>query len=327
MKLTDVIEQFILDAENRGRSEGTIGIYRRILCLLLSWLDQLGVTELEAITVALLRQFVNFLITSDSDKRFPEAVQRGRLAASTAGMYVSYMKAFFQWCVNEELISASPASRLQKPKTLKKVVQALTPEQIETVLAACDTETLNGFRDYVMILLLLDTGMRVSELCGLRLSDVQSRYVKVDGKGQKEREIGLHPDVGKLLWKYIHKYRMQYGIHDEHVFLGSKGPLTVSGVETIFDNIEKRSGLTGVRLHPHKLRHTFSKRYLKRGGDIFKLSRELGHSSVQITGNVYLGDFKSSDAREDHEQYSPISDVKIGKVKEGKRGKQNRKAK
>ena len=81
------------------------------------------------------------------------------------------------------------------------MVSALTPEQIEKVLAACDTETLNGFRDYVMLLVFLDTGMRISELQQLCLSDVHSRHVKVHGKGQKEREIGLHPNVGKLLWK------------------------------------------------------------------------------------------------------------------------------
>ena len=76
---------------------------------------------------------------------------------------------------------------------------------------------------------------------------------------------------------------------------------------------------------PHTMRHTFSKRYLKNGGDLFKLSRELGHSSVQITGNVYLGDFKSEDARQDHDKFSPIEDMRLSRIKDGEKKKTRRK--
>jgi integrase/recombinase XerD len=72
------------------------------------------------------------------------------------------------------------------------------------------------------------------------------------------------------------------------------------------------------------MRHTFSKRYLKNGGDLFKLSRELGHSSIQITSETYLADFNSTDAREDHDRFSPLGDVKLGKVKDGKKGKRDK---
>lgn len=324
MKLVDVLDQYMIDAENRGRAEGTIGIYRRHLGLLLRWLEELGVVDLEAVTLALLRQFLNFLINSDSSKRFPDAVQKGKLEASTVGLYVTSIKTFFQWCVHEELLTSSPAGRLKKPQTPKKVRTTLTPEQVEQLLAVCDTSTRAGFRNYVMLLLLLDTGMRVSEMCNLCLSDIHPRYVKVHGKGQKEREIGLHPDMSKLLWKYINKHRVLFGVEDDHLFVGEKGPLTVSGVETIFDNLEKQAAIANVRVTPHVMRHTFSKRYLKNGGDLFKLSRELGHSSVQITGNTYLADFNSTDAREDHERFSPLGDVKFGKVKDGKKGKRSK---
>jgi integrase/recombinase XerD len=151
--------------------------------------------------------------------------------------------------------------------------------------------------------------------------------VKVHGKGQKEREIGLHPNVGKLLWKYIQKHRGSYGFESDRVFLGQRGPLTVDGVEAIFGVIERKSGVTGVRVSPHTLRHTFAKFYLKRGGDLFKLSRELGHSGVQITGNFYLGDFKSSDAREDHDRYSLANDVKVDRMKIDKKSKRGNNSK
>lgn len=321
MKLTDVIDQYLMDCSNRGRTEGTLNNYGRSLGLLVRWLESLGVTELEAVTLPVLRQFLHFLMTSDSSERFPNAVLQGKLEPSTVSVYVAGIKAFFQWCVNEDLLSTSPAARIRKPKMPLKVKPTLAPEHIERMLAVCDTETRAGSRNYVMLLLLLDTGMRLSELCGLRVGDVYPRYVKVSGKGQKEREIGLHPDMSKLLWKYINKHRPLFGIEDPHLFVGERGPLTPSGVETIFNQIEKATGLADVKITPHVMRHTFSKQYLKNGGDLFKLSRELGHSSVQVTGNIYLSDFRSADARLDHDRFSPISEVKFGRMKDGKKKK------
>lgn len=324
MKLTEVIEQYMIDCENRGRVEGTLELYRRDLGLLVCWLERVGVSELEGVTLALLRRFLNYLLNSGSDERFPHATIRGKLSPVTVGVYVAIIKAFFQWCFEEELLDTNPAVRLSKPKAPQKVTPTFTPEHIERMLAACDTETRSGLRDYVVLLVLLDTGMRVSELCSLRLTDVHPRYVKVMGKGQKEREIGLHPEVGKVLWKYIQKHRGSYGIEDDHVFLGERGPLTPSGVGIMFKEVGRKAGITGVRVSPHTMRHTFSKQYLKQGGDIFKLSRELGHSGVQITQRYYLTDFNSNDARQVHDAYSPISGVKLRKTQDGKKSRKRK---
>ncbi len=318
MKVTEVIEQYLIDCENRNRSDGTVQIYRRQLGLMVRWLDGQGVQELEAVTVPLMRQYLNYLKHSDSSERYVQTVQQGKLSDATLGTYVSTVKAFFQWCVMEDVLSVNPAARLRKPTMLQKVRPGLTPDEIELLLACCDQSTRAGYRNYVMLLVLLDTGIRVSELCGLRLSDVHQRQIKVQGKGQKEREIGIHPDVSKVLWKFIYKHRGAFLVESEYVFIGEKGPLTVNGIETIFDKLEKESG---VSVTPHKLRHTHSKEYLKQGGDLFKLSRELGHSSVQITGNIYLSDFKSADAIQDHEKYSAVNVVRFGRPKDGKKSK------
>lgn len=320
MKLTEVFEQYMIDAENKGRADGTLVIYRRMIGLLMSWLESKDVVDIECVTLALLRQFLQFLNTSDT--RFPKAIVDGRLSPRTVANYVTTIKAFFHWSYEEELIPADPSARLKKPKIPEKVIRAFTPEHIDRMLATCDTETMTGFRDYVMLLLFLDTGMRLSELRGLKVSDVYTRYVRVFGKGSKEREIGLHPEVSKLLWKYIQKYRGQSEC--EQVFLGERGPLTNSGIESIFARIKDESGITDVRVSPHTLRHTFSKQYLINGGDLFKLSRELGHSNVQITGKTYLGDFNSSDAREAHDSHSPVGKMHLARVKDGKKARRRR---
>lgn len=94
------------------------------------------------------------------------------------------------------MLDANPSKRLVQPKAPDYLIPTFTPEHIEKMLAACDQKTKEGFRNYVLLLVLLDTGMRVSELCGLRVNDVyvsgaSGAYVKVFGTGRKEREIGL----------------------------------------------------------------------------------------------------------------------------------------
>jgi integrase/recombinase XerD len=322
-----VIEQYMTDCSNRGNDEKTQKLRWRLFGWLVPWLEKKGVTELEDVTLSLLRQFLSFLLQSGtSDRCEVEAKSYSdKLASSTVAMYISYLKAFFSWCYQEEYVEKDPAARLKKPKVPDKVVAAFTQEHLDKLLEVCDTGTNNGFRDYVILLVLLDTGMRVSELCGLRLSDVYPKYVRVDGKGQKEREIGLHSDVSKLLRKYISKCRPSYASNSEYVFLGRQGPLTISGVEYIIKKLKNKSGIDISRATPHVFRHTHSKQYLKRGGDLFKLSRELGHASVQVTAKIYLGDYKSSDARDDHDKYSPIEDIKPKGLRDNKGGGKGKK--
>ena len=142
------------------------------------------------------------------------------------------------------------------------------------------------------------------------------------GKGRREREVGIHPDVGKLLWKYIHKYRKPKNPDEKILFLGatrSTGhPLSSAGVKQMVDRVKKATGIANMRVSPHVFRHTFAKMYLQAGGDIFSLSREMGHSSVQIT-NVYLQDFTSSDARRHHTTFSPINNVRLRKNQKRKK--------
>jgi len=322
-----VLQQFILDCESRLIAS-SLKLYRRQLGVLVGFLASRGIVELEDVKIADLREYIHFLSHSeDNTVLYPNARRRIKKnpGASTVASHVRVIRAFFSWCVDEELIEKSPAARLAMPKVSKHVVVTFSIEHIDKMLASCDVSTVQGFRDYVILVLLLDTGMRVSELAGLRLPNVYSRYVKVMGKGLKEREIGLHPDVSRLLWLYIQKYRDSSAYPDEdRVFLGRKGALTVEGIEQVFQRVAAASGIEGVRISPHTMRHTFSKQYLKNGGDLFKLSRELGHSDVQVTGRVYLGDFKSSDAREDHGSFSPVGDINIMKSKRGTK-KQNKK--
>src|SRR5437660_634858 len=216
-----VIHHFLLDCKVRRFSKHTLLNYTQHLNSLAYFLGTLGITELEQVTVNHLRKCMDLLMNT------PVKGSRGRvptngatLSISSVRGYVRVWKAFFNWCYQEELVEKNPVTRLSLPRPTKRVVSAFTTEQVEKMLESCDLSTEIGFRDYVILLLLLDTGVRLSEICGLRVHDVHDTYIKVMGKGRKEREIGLHPDVAKLLWKYIHKHRHPKDPNEPVLFLG-----------------------------------------------------------------------------------------------------------
>lgn len=320
MQLREVLNQYLLDREVRGQTRETLLWYRRRLGFFVSSIEQEGVTELEQVQIGHLRQFIQRLLTTKANERHPNKPAKEQvLSAQTVRGYVRSIKTFFRWSVDEDLLDVSPAARLVQPKAPEFIIPTFSQAHIEAMLASCNQTEQLGFRDYVLLLTFLDTGMRLAELCGLRVVDVHDRYVRVFGKGRKEREIGIHPEVGKLLWKYIHKYRNPSDPAEEGLFLGQAGePLKLSGVEQIFKRLRQKCGLDGVRVSPHTFRHTFAKMYLEQGGELFKLSREMGHSSVQVTEG-YLKQFRSTEARLEHTDFSPIGRIDLKKTKRPKK--------
>ncbi|MBA2393439.1 MAG: tyrosine-type recombinase/integrase [Ktedonobacteraceae bacterium] len=315
-----VLQHFLMDVDNR-LGDLTLPSYTQRLKLLVQLLGDLcSVTEIEQVETKHLRQCVQHLLTVpvyDHGRRTER--DDNILSISTVMGYMRVWKAFFSWCYQEDLINANPASRLKFPKAPKKITSAFTDEHIEKMIAVCDTSTHSGFRDYVILLLLLDTGIRLAEMAGLTLDDIHDGYIKVTGKGRKDREIGIHPDMSKLLWKYVQKHRHIRNENERALFVGTKGAMTGPGISYVIKRIKKDSGLSDIKLTPHVFRHTHSKMYMENGGDLFKLSRELGHSSVQIT-KIYLEDFGSTEARKDHNAYTPLSFIQL-KKHTGKKGK------
>src|SRR5262249_59172915 len=128
---------------------------------------------------------------------------------------------------------------------------------------------------------------------------------------------GLGPTAARALWKYLHQYRPHLinSEHERHVFVGYRGiPLLRNVVNQLLERIGKAAGIQGVRLSPHTFRHTFARGWLENGGEIFKLSRVLGHSEMQTT-QIYLRDFQSREARADHTQFSPVERPPLGNLK------------
>ncbi len=327
MKLTEAVNHYLLNLKVRRCSPHTLEAYGySLLCLVELLLSLCGVTELEQVTVHHLRSCVDHLLT------VPVALQKSRrppasgltYAVSTVCSQIARWKSFFNWCFKEELIEKSPVLRLEFPKGEERVIDAFAEDQLQKMLDMFDLSTPLGFRDYVIILLMLDTGVRRAEVVTLRVEDVHDTYIAVFGKGKKERQIGIHPDLSLLLWKYIHKYRRPVSLGESALFLsignGHAGrPLGRGGIGGLMGRLKEATGIDDVRLSSHTFRHTFACLYLDGGGDLFSLSREMGHSDIKTTER-YLKSFKSSNARKHHSTYSPLNRVKL-RSQRGSKGK------
>jgi site-specific recombinase XerD len=323
MLISEAMQGHMMDAQIEAQvSPRYVELKRQRLGYFVEWCEKQGATSLEAITPNVLRAFIIHLQGVKAYELNPHRPTEDKpLSPVTIKGYMLIVQAFFSWCEREGLLEGrpNPTRRVPRIKVPKYVIQTFTPEQMAAMLDACDTETPLGFRDYAMLLVLMDTGIRVSELCGLALEDVHDGYLTVFGKGAKEREVGLGPTASRALWKYLHQHRPRLinSEHERHVFLGYRGiPLLRNGVNQLLQRIGERAGISGVRISPHTFRHTFARGWLENGGEIFKLSRVLGHSEMQTT-QIYLRDFQSREARVDHSQYSVVERHHLGKLKRG----------
>jgi site-specific recombinase XerD len=319
MKIQDAIEGFLLDRRPQC-SDDTMRWYKQKLGRWRRYMDSVGVTTIEQITVGHLRAFIVEIqqTPADAENPFKPTKEDGSTISDlTVHGYAQVVKTFCRWIYQEELVDKDPSARLAMPKVGKYVIEPFSVEHLEAMLSACDKRTPLGFRDYTMVTLMADTGIRLSELIGLTLDNfyqVNSQgksHIKVLGKGKREREVGVSPQVAKLLWKYTRMYRQPRNPSDKHIFLGRYGkPMGKRGIEDVISRLREAAGIDDVRCSPHTFRHTFSTMYLEQGGTLEKLSRELGHSKTSVT-EQYIKTLPLSVARQDHEEFSPIRRLKI----------------
>ena len=154
--------------------------------------------------------------------------------------YAQVIRGFFAWCDREGLSPDVISKRVKLPRVESKVIEIFTPDQLKRLMAACNREPYSTlrFRGRAMLAMFLGTGIRASELCTLTLDrlmidsrDPRNSYIKVKGKGRKEREVGLPASTVEHINHYLRRYRRPESI-DEHVFIGRRrNPLTTSGLD------------------------------------------------------------------------------------------------
>lgn len=297
MLVAEALEEFRYSILNL--SPKTQSWYLDALTVFASWCAQEHIS-LEKLRAVDIRRYLD-----EQRKRInPRTGQP--LSTYTVHGYAESIKVFLNFCVREEgldeLVSEKLPRRIEMPKVDIRVIPSFTDDQIRRLLGACSRELdpALAYRNRAIVSVLLDTGCRAGELGGLTLDAVHitpyDAFIRVFGKGRHEREIGLGKEARAALHKYITRYR-KAPKEERHVFISQKGkPLTVSGLGQLIQRLGEWARVDGT--HCHRFRHTFATRYLAAGGDIYKLSRLLGHASVSITEN-YLRSYRQSEARKD----------------------------
>ena len=317
--LETLLQSYRLQAETEGKSAKTIGIYTTAVTILRNFLEQNRLpTDVTEIGVQEFRRFILDLQGAKTYRDHPfTPPQQKRLTGHTINCYLRAIRAFWSWLASEGIIETNPFDKIRVPKPPKKVILPFTEEQLRSLLAVIDDHAPIGFRDQTIILTLLDTGLRVSELAGLKLADanLNDRSLKVCGKGAKERVVPIGGTVQRAMARYINRYRPRSANQlAEYLFLTRTGePLTANRVEGIVEAYAKEAGIDGVRCSPHTFRHTFAINYLRNGGDVFSLQRILGHGTLDMVRNYV--NLAQSDLQAAHLRCSPVDNMRLKAAK------------
>ena len=229
----------------------------------------------------------------------PSVPETGRCAI-TIVTYARSVRAFCHWMVCKGYLEQTPFGKAIMPKAGKKVLHLIEPGECERLFLACragaDSDASverTATRNRAILWVLLDTGMRVSELCGLRLVDVdrEQRALLVQRRGGKARWLMLSPNAWYQLLSYVERYRPKEMLveggraQEDHLFLSEwSRPLTSKSITLLFDRIKKRAGISDKPVSPSVLRDTYAVRYLQAGGQPEALLERLGlHHPASIT--------------------------------------------
>lgn len=229
---------------------------------------------------------------------------------------VRALKAFSSWLFREGYIEQNILSNVKLPKVPIKIIEPLMASEIDRLVSFHNQLTALGSRDVAILITLLDTGLRISELANLPLEDahVEEGYLKVVGKGNKERIVPLGGLSQRILYRYLFHFRPEpYSPTDNYLFLTLDGShLTSNAIRLILTRWGKKAGVP--RLHAHLCRHTFATSFLNQHcGDVFRLQQILGHTSLEMVRR-YVHYASTQDMMQGHVS-SPIDHLDLKQLK------------
>jgi len=313
MHIRKAVEGYHIDLLADGKSPATVRWYMHKLRYFTEYLEAQGLP----VEAGLLRRehilgFLVYLRSLGAAVDGRAYVAKDRLSSLTVKGYAQVVKTFCRWLRRNGLSRVNAAADLAMPRVDKYVVEAFTADEVRRMLQATQ-QSREGARDHTIILLLYDTAMRLGELTRLTLDDVdmEGGWVKVRGKGARERVIPVGRTAKRALWRYIAMYRREPAqAREQAVFLNQRGePLSGAGVYKLVRQAAERAGVRGKRLSPHTLRHAAAEDFLRNGGDAFTLQKLLGHTTLAVT-RMYV-DLVAKDVAEAHKRASPGDNLRL----------------
>lgn len=281
-------------AVEKGLSENTLESYGRDVGKFLEFLNSKGISKVSSVKY----QDISDYLANSKEKGFnPATIVRSIVS----------IKQFFKYLIIEKLITEDPAAQIKTPKMKKAIPGVISLDDVESLLKAPDESTPEGLRDSAMLEVLYASGIRVSELIGLKLNDVNfdHGYVIVYGKGSKERLVPVGEKARTKLTEYLLDGRpaILKSRDSKALFVTRRGGgMTRQGFWKLIKNYSLKAGISK-KISPHTLRHSFATHLLERGADLRTIQVMLGHSDISTT-QIYTH-VESERLKEIHKKYHP----------------------
>lgn len=295
MLYTDICKEFLIECEFRGLSNRTLKTYRCHLRLFKKFLEKSDIFEFSEINDSLIKRFILSKKSKDCKISYLNGL-------------IKTLNSFYNYC-EEEGYSENFAKKVKFLRNDSVLIKTFTDDEVKRMLSVYSGRDFLSIRNRLIIAILFDTGIRNFELCGIRNSDVKESFVRIFGKGRKERVVPITPYVKRLMVRY-ERERDKRLKHDDGYFLSRTGrSLTIEMIENIVRRAGKEARVrTDIRCSPHTCRHYYAQSCILNGTDIYTVSRLLGHSNIGIT-QTYIKSMMDSDILEIGKTNSPLMNL------------------
>lgn len=315
LSLSEAILGYTLHAQIERLSPHTIADYSNVFRKLQAFLND--DVPFESITLGHLLSFFADLATPRAPAGVAKRPAR-TISKKTQLNYHTALGALWTWAVKENFVAANIVHSVPRPKPEKRVIVGFSLADVKALLGvidrtrtyrrpgqrAVDNARTTALRDRAIVLLLIDTGIRASELCGLQVRhvDLRNGAVTVFGKGAKERHLPISPRTTKALLKHLTVNRKEARVNEPVFVTVNDEPLTRNALLKLCYSLGQRAGVADV--HPHRFRHTYAIEYLRNGGNARSLQVSLGHESFDMIQTYTM--IAESDLKSRHEVASPV---------------------
>lgn len=300
----------------------TIEDHERHFVYLTRWLksEHPDINYVDQVTTDTIRDYLDFMLMDDDNEEqdFTARMYGTGLSPVTVNVRLRTLKTLFRWLTAEGFCQENPAQNIHLLRTEEDTIQGFSTEQIALLLAQPDLSTYVGFRDYALMLFLLDTGARIRETLSLTALNIDfiNYTVQFSSKVTKTRKSRIVPVSQKTInciKELLAENKEHFGEKVEHIFLSIYGtPMDPSTIRHRLREYGKQAGIENIcRVSPHTFRHTFGRLCIRNGGDVFTLQKILGHSTMEMV-RKYI-QMAQEDLQDAHAKFSPLNNLNFYK--------------
>lgn len=325
MKLTELeffLEDFLVYCQSRNLSPKTMSSYEQSLKLFILYLkNEHEIVDPNEVKPGHIRQYVKYLqergkytvVGNERSRKINHPQNRTdykkTISNVTINNYLRNIKVLFNWLANEGEIRKNPVDKIVQIKTERRQKVAISEEEFRALIGQFDFTKFHGYRNKIITLLLQDTGMRIGENLSLEVDNIDFKHKMIlvtKTKSRRERYVYFSQQMSRELRHYL-KFKDRYTSSSLLFPTMKNTEMTIHSFEV---QLKKAGAKIGLAVHPHQLRNNFARQFLMNGGDLYTLSRILGHSSVTVTEQSYL-DLTREEIAKKYQNHSPLAKWRI----------------